>query len=71
MHQPFKLNERFFVKNDVIQFILLQTRGLKAILDGIGGKACIVLFAREPLFLRGRNNFAVMDEGCGAVMVKG
>ena len=35
------------------------------------GKVVIVLFAREPLFLRGGHNVAINDQCRGRVMVKG
>jgi hypothetical protein len=36
----------------------------------VGGKAWIVLFTREPLFLRRRDDSPVLDERRSAVMIK-
>src|SRR6266480_1611845 len=39
--------------------------------DGVNWKGVIVFDARKPLLLRGKKNFAILNQAGGAVMVEG
>ena len=71
LQQALEFEERFFVKNDMRQFGRGDAGLAQAILNRMAGKARIVLFAAEALFLSGGNDAALVDEAGCAVVIKG
>ena len=70
LEQPLELQEGFVVEDHPIDFVerrpgLCQTGG-----DGAGGIPGVVFSPREPLFLGGRDDPAVLDQGRRAVVVE-
>ena len=70
LEQAFEFEERLFVEHDVVEFAGGDVRRRQAIADRGGRKIRIVLLAREALFLRGGDDLAVHQQGCGAVVVE-
>src|SRR5271169_5640841 len=70
LQEAFKLRQRFFIEDDLIQPgggnpSLLQTKS-----DRTGRKSSISLAPRETFLLRGRNNFSVPDQRCRGIVIK-
>ena len=68
--KPVKGQQRLVVKSDVIDVIERQSALVQAIGGGQAGKFGVMLDPVEALFLRSRDNLAVLDQGGGAVVVK-
>jgi hypothetical protein len=69
-HQnPVKLPERLFEKDNVVQVRTSDAALLQAKLDGLFGKAVVVLDAGKAFFLRGGNLMAVTQQNRGRIMV--
>src|SRR5205085_2867606 len=71
LKQSLKLQERLIVEGDVSHVFAFNAARLQAILDGIGGKAMIMLLARETLLLRRRHDLAVAHQTRRRVVVIG
>src|SRR5208283_713094 len=70
LEQTLELQERLVIEDDVVHLIETHAFLGQTIVDGMGGKAGVVLFTAESLLLRGGDNLAVADPGSRAVMVK-
>src|SRR5208337_1182196 len=55
-------------KANLVQLIRADTRKLQTRLDGMGGKAGIVLQSADALFGHGKKQFAIVHDACGGVM---
>src|SRR5687768_1917556 len=67
--QPFELEKGLVVESDMVELVRAQPRVFEAKSDRIAGEAGVVLFPREALLLRRRNDVAVDHEGgCGIVI---
>src|SRR5437667_1487832 len=67
--QPDELHERLLVEANQIDLVYSDAALAQAVRDRMRRKACVVLLAREPLFLSGGNDVAVDKEACGRVVV--
>jgi len=67
--QAFELDERFLVEADEGEIAGVDARLAQAVGDGVGRKGGVVLLAREALFLRGRDDPAVLDEAGRRIVV--
>ncbi|OPZ77537.1 MAG: hypothetical protein BWY77_01683 [bacterium ADurb.Bin431] len=65
-----EFEQGFLVKYDVINICNGHSGLLQAGGDSLAGKIMIVFNARKALLLGGGEDFAVLDEGCGAVMIE-
>ena len=71
LEQALELQERLVIECHVIHVPKSDVPGLEAIGDGVRRKAGVVLLAREPLLLGGREDRTVLDEDGGAVVIEG
>src|SRR5687768_16909660 len=71
LKQPLELEKRLVVKGYVIDVAENRAAFCQTVTQRIYWKPRIVLLAREPLFLGGRNDAAVLNQGGGAVLIKG
>jgi hypothetical protein len=69
--QAVELLQRLVIKGDVIEVFDLDGTFTQAVVDRVLGELVIVFDASEPLFLCGGGDSAVLDEGGGAVVIKG
>src|SRR5438270_3425503 len=65
LQQTLELQEWLVVEDDVVDPIERHPRLAQAVVDGVSGKARVVLLAREPLFLSGGHDATVLNEGGG------
>ena len=70
LDQPLELQEGFVIEHDVIDFVQAAPRLGQAIVDGPAGKAGIVLLTGEALFLRRRDDAAVIEQRGRAVVIE-
>ena len=68
---PLELQERLVVEADGVELLGADAGLPQDVLDGAGGEAGVVLLAREALFLAGRHDHAVLQEGGRGVVVVG
>ncbi len=66
----FQFWQRLFVENHVIEVIRRNAGLLQAKLNGVHGKAVIVLDAGETLFLGCSQQMTVVQQGCRGVMIE-
>src|ERR1700730_11639986 len=71
LEQPFELDKRLLVKNDVIELVESQAALVETIANGKLGIARVLLFAGKPLFLRRSNDMTVLDQRRSTVVIKG
>ena len=69
--QPLEFQKRLVVEGDVVEFGGRDSSVLQAELDGARREAMVMLLAREALFLRGGQEFAVAHEARRGVVVVG
>src|ERR1019366_4771635 len=70
LQQPVKLRQRLVIEGDAVQILRLESSLGEAVGDGVGGKAGVMLLAREPFLLGRRNNIPLHDQRRGAVVVE-
>ncbi len=71
LEEALELQERLVVEGDGVERGGLDAPLLQAPESGLAREAGVVLLPREALFLRGRDDLAVDDEGGGGVVVVG
>ncbi len=71
LEQALEFSQRLLVEDDVVDVAPASPACAETILNGVGGKAGIMLLAGEPLLLRGGDDVAIHDESGGAVVVEG
>ena len=69
--QPFELQERLVVEHHIIDVLKAGAALPQDEIDGVAGKAWIVLLAGEALLLGRRDDITILDQRRGAIMVKG
>src|SRR2546421_2435283 len=69
LKQTLKRHERLVVEGDVINLIARDARLAQTEFESIGGENIIMLLAREALFLRRSDDFAVAQKASSRVMI--
>ncbi len=70
LQQPVKLSQRLVIESDAVQILRLESGLGEAIGGGVGGKAGVMLLAREPFLLGRRDNIPIHDQRRGAVVIE-
>ena len=68
LEQTIKLEERFFVKDNLIQALQLQISLFEAIVDGMNRETGVMLDSGKPLFLSGCKD-AIFADQCSSTVV--
>jgi hypothetical protein len=71
LQQALELQEGLVVEDHAVDVAQADARLLEAVLHGVDREARVVLLAREALFLRRRDDDAILDQRRGAVVVVG
>ena len=69
--QSLEFDERLLVEDNVVEIAAGDTAFIEAVRDRVSRESWVVLLARKPLLLRGRNDRPVVEETRGTVMVEG
>jgi hypothetical protein len=68
--QPLELEKRLFKEDHEIDLLARDSSCLEAKLYSLRGKIIIVLFSREPFFLRRGKEFSIAQKSRGGVVEK-
>ena len=71
LQQPLELEKRLFEEDHIVHFVQANAGRIQAVGDGCAGKASVVLFPREPLFLGSGHDLTVFEDGGCTVVVEG
>ena len=69
LEQTIKLEERFFVKDNLIQILQLQISFFEAIADGMNRETGVMLDSGKPLFLSGCKDAIFANQCSGTVVI--
>ena len=71
LEQPFEFDQRFVVEDDEVEVAAADPCLTQAVVDRVLRETVVVFLTRKPLFLSGRDDPAIANQGCRAVMIIG